>query len=896
MATDYSHELRNLAATLDEAKQEINLARQQSTKRQHLYVRGRRSAVQAARAVVAAVDAGFYDIWPPGVWILSSMRNPDDPNRQPATIQSGDFKAQLHSMKVGSGCNPDGSLPDDTAFALWLQSISPFMRSKRLTSKADAGAFDFPAVKTDEQGRILGRNSKPLEHIVTIDPETGEPAGWKLNGPAAHVTDDYDDVDALEHLRCQAADWADACNIAADAIRDESDAAELRAAQYAMVFFPSRDNPGVKPWPEWRSSCWPREKLDPTSVLAWLDYYTAAHGPLTLMGGLRAHNAKRYNAAGQRQWLTDDAWTLATKLARECGFPDPPAKPAIASTIEELRDQLIGLRRWIAGEMPKKCRAEPEQTLDWFQLQNDASYILDLLASNPDRHDTDLLIVAVGRIEQLLNPKRLPFSDRERHSFGGDAELCRGWRKIRRAVDSLIEALDLKPICEGRGVGWRVVDESALPSLPSPIPSEWIADLGHGVRIFRQRLEQQPAWAQDKSDRDAVHTLNRAAAWLQAKFLERGTLQNMTACDRNGKREATVHFAPVTLSEFHDWLLSIGAPVAATVDECRSRGWIDLMGGGHHAAKRPTHYWIRPEVCQEIDSSVVKPSVPNKRTPWFVSLARDALNEGYRVVSSRLNSVLREKAPGVLIDAEPVRQGDSLRHAAEQLRQALPGLRTLRQLPASDSHIAAWTVGFINSTNNARMDLLASSLTGNIEEEMTFHCDFLRESRTHWAPEIWADCIKAPVESLHAENLRMLDEIAAESALHRTGQSNQESPTETPAVLQPAPAVKLKRSTAKNEAQSKIVPALLHHHKYDDGGCLNLEPIGVRQLARLAGVRESTVSEFFKKRFGGWNAYRVKCRDAGCLADSLKVLNGDFSPVDLYGRSPPGERDRDDDE
>jgi hypothetical protein len=125
---------------------------------------------------------------------------------------------------------------------------------------------------------------------------------------------------------------------------------------------------------------------------------------------------------------------------------------------------------------------------------------------------------------------------------------------------------------------------------------------------------------------------------------------------------------------------------------------------------------------------------------------------------------------------------------------------------------------------------------------------------------------------------------------------SQELSASDSAILQPAPAVKLKRSTAKNEAQSKIVAALLLHHQYDDGGCLNLEPIGVRPLARLARVRESTVSDFFKKRFGGWEIYRVKCRDAGSLAVSLKLLNGDFSPIDLYGRSPPDERDRDDDE
>ena len=64
MADSYADELRKLADTLDEAKRELNLAREQSTKPEHLYIRARRAAVQAARAVAAAVDLGFAEIWP----------------------------------------------------------------------------------------------------------------------------------------------------------------------------------------------------------------------------------------------------------------------------------------------------------------------------------------------------------------------------------------------------------------------------------------------------------------------------------------------------------------------------------------------------------------------------------------------------------------------------------------------------------------------------------------------------------------------------------------------------------------------------------------------------------------------------------------------------------------
>ena len=158
MADNYADELRKLADTLDEAKLELNLAREQSTKPKHLYIRARRAAVQAARAVAVAVDLGFSEIWPQGWWVLSAMRNPDDPARPPATIQVGEWKAEMRSMKLGSGCNPDGTLRDDTALAVWIQQICPVMRSRQITGKADAGAFDIPKVKTDDQGRILGRD------------------------------------------------------------------------------------------------------------------------------------------------------------------------------------------------------------------------------------------------------------------------------------------------------------------------------------------------------------------------------------------------------------------------------------------------------------------------------------------------------------------------------------------------------------------------------------------------------------------------------------------------------------------------------------------------------------------------------------------------------------------
>lgn len=90
-----------------------------------------------------------------------------------------------------------------------------------------------------------------------------------------------------------------------------------------------------------------------------------------------------------------------------------------------------------------------------------------------------------------------------------------------------------------------------------------------------------------------------------------------------------------------------------------------------------------------------------------------------------------------------------------------------------------------------------------------------------------------------------------------------------------------KQSTERGEGRAKLIAALTKHHKYADGGCLNMEPIGNNELARLAGVSESTASAFFKKQFGGHAKYRAKCRDAGTLADALKAVRGEFTPAEL---------------
>lgn len=101
------------------------------------------------------------------------------------------------------------------------------------------------------------------------------------------------------------------------------------------------------------------------------------------------------------------------------------------------------------------------------------------------------------------------------------------------------------------------------------------------------------------------------------------------------------------------------------------------------------------------------------------------------------------------------------------------------------------------------------------------------------------------------------------------------------------------RGRAQRNAKAMLVAVLTKHHKYAEGSCLNLEPVGNNELAKAAGVSASTASGFFQDEFEGHAQYTTLCRDAGKLIAALKLLNGEFAPHHLYGRRPAGEADRD---
>jgi hypothetical protein len=111
------------------------------------------------------------------------------------------------------------------------------------------------------------------------------------------------------------------------------------------------------------------------------------------------------------------------------------------------------------------------------------------------------------------------------------------------------------------------------------------------------------------------------------------------------------------------------------------------------------------------------------------------------------------------------------------------------------------------------------------------------------------------------------------------------------------PANKPKRSTVGGEGRVKLIGAITKHHKYSNGSCLNWNYVGNNELARLAGVHNSTASDFFKKEFEGHSKYKTFCQNETNLVTALQMLNDEFTPAILYKLLPdePADAESDDD-
>jgi hypothetical protein len=99
----------------------------------------------------------------------------------------------------------------------------------------------------------------------------------------------------------------------------------------------------------------------------------------------------------------------------------------------------------------------------------------------------------------------------------------------------------------------------------------------------------------------------------------------------------------------------------------------------------------------------------------------------------------------------------------------------------------------------------------------------------------------------------------------------------------------------KGAANELLIAGLLEHHKYSNGGCGNFEPVKNNELADRLKVGRSTASDFFIRAFNGYQAYVAACLDGTRLCAKLKIMAQDYSDVPVFGGTPPGEGESEDD-
>lgn len=231
-----------------------------------------------------------------------------------------------------------------------------------------------------------------------------------------------------------------------------------------------------------------------------------------------------------------------------------------------------------------------------------------------------------------------------------------------------------------------------------------------------------------------------------------------------------------------------------------------------------------------------------------------------------------------------------------ELAKPTAGRHLAKESAPADEHVEVSLVGATSDSSAAvilgsRYDRLVVRLIDRLNGDedilpLTTMADLDRDEER----VLIAVCEATPMTP---ERWDKLDKVSREPWLEKTldrlasARVSEQQPA--PAVA-PAPIrIQPKRSTERGEARSKIIAALTAHHQYDNGSCLNTEPIENNQLARNAKVSKSRVSEFFKEKFEGHAKYKVICQDVTSLVAALKLLNDEFPPHLLFGRNPPGE-------
>jgi hypothetical protein len=119
-------------------------------------------------------------------------------------------------------------------------------------------------------------------------------------------------------------------------------------------------------------------------------------------------------------------------------------------------------------------------------------------------------------------------------------------------------------------------------------------EVAAGIELLanpKSRSESASPMSTDSHPTKGKQHINQARSWLQARFLgapERTKAHDVIRVYEPGgvsgpAKEDERYFLAIPRQEFHDYLLSIGAPVAETIRLCQDAEWITLNGHIHHS-------------------------------------------------------------------------------------------------------------------------------------------------------------------------------------------------------------------------------------------------------------------------------------------------------------------------
>lgn len=212
--TEPSENTMDFAAQFVRLARELDRAREQELKLEHLTLHACRAVMQAVRTLLRALDA-------------DAISGGGTLKRVCELVTHGRDRLQLFE-----------NAGEYLLIPMWTKFITPWLRDKAPDAfKPGAGEFDFRKPRTDKHGRLVDRRGKPLKVRRSRSAVPGATEA-KLVGECAYETDRFDGQDWLSHVRAQVGDWADACRAAARLVQqpEESPVRELPAAGESHIW------------------------------------------------------------------------------------------------------------------------------------------------------------------------------------------------------------------------------------------------------------------------------------------------------------------------------------------------------------------------------------------------------------------------------------------------------------------------------------------------------------------------------------------------------------------------------------------------------------------------------------------------------------------------------------